>query len=543
MSNDLRIIVAQLNFWVGDIKGNTEKIIHSAQIARDELKGDIVVFPELALSGYPPEDLLLRQDFHYQIAQALQAIQAQTHGIVIILGHPHHNRHHTYNAASVIRDGKILLTYHKQLLPNYGVFDEKRYFSPGSTTGIYTHNNIPIAVLICEDLWFPEPIAHAAKAGAKLAICINASPVDIDKPYQREKIMRHRLSETPIPILYVHGIGGQDDLVFDGGSLAMDIQGQVCAHASFYQEKLFPIDVITNPPLTFKPTALSHPLSVEAHVYKALILSVHDYVKKNGFPGVLIGLSGGIDSALTAAIAVDALGKEHVHGVLMPSRYTSELSMSLAYAQAEQLGIKTSTLSIEPSFNAFLTTLAPEFSGLPPDHSEENIQARCRGVILMALSNKTGKIVLTTGNKSEMAVGYATLYGDMAGGFCVLKDVSKTLVYRLAHYRNAVTTVIPQGIIERPPTAELAPNQKDEDSLPPYAILDPILELYVEKDFSPAQIVAAGFAEDVVRKVIKMVERNEYKRRQAPPGPRITVRAFGRERRYPITSKYQSELT
>ena len=356
-------------------------------------------------------------------------------------------------------------------------------------------------------------------------------------------MMRQRIKENALPIIYAHSVGGQDDLVFDGGSLVMDATSHLCAHAGYYQEKLFLVDLeITNGQLVIPHASLPPELSLEARVYQALVLSVHDYVEKNAFPGVLIGLSGGVDSALTLAIAVDALGKDRVHGVMLPSRYTSELSIDLAKTQAEKLGVKTSCISIEPSFSAFLQTLSTEFAGLPSDKTEENMQARCRGIILMALSNKTGKMVLTTGNKSEMAVGYATLYGDMVGGFGALKDVPKTLVYRLANYRNAISSVIPHGVIDRPPSAELAPNQKDEDSLPPYPILDAILEMYVEQDRSPAEIVAAGFNEEVVRRVITMVDRNEYKRRQAPPGPRITVRAFGRERRYPITSQYQFQI-
>jgi len=543
MAENLRIVVAQFNFWIGDISGNTQKIIHSITKARDELKADIIVFPELAVCGYPPEDLLLRPDFHQQTTQALQKIKAHSQGIDVVVGHSDHQNNNTYNAASVIHNKTILFTYHKQYLPNYGVFDEKRYFKPGSTPGVFTCKGVNFGVVICEDLWHPEPVAQAKKAGAQFIICINASPLDINKSHEREQILRQRVQENNLPILYAHGVGGQDDLVFDGGSLAMDAQQTICAHAGYYEEKFFTIDVATKPNLSIAKTPLPLPLSIEANVYQALVLSVRDYVEKNGFPGVLLGLSGGIDSALTLAIAVDALGKDRVHGVLLPSRYTSQLSIDLANIQANTLGIKTSNISIEPSFSAFLASLASEFSGLAPNQTEENIQARCRGVILMALSNKTGKMVLTTGNKSEMSVGYSTLYGDMAGGFDVLKDVFKTLVYRLATYRNSISPVIPHGIIDRPPSAELAPNQKDEDSLPPYSVLDQILALYVEQDLSAEEIIAMGFNKETVCRIITLIDRNEYKRRQAAIGPRISNRAFDRERRYPITSKYQTKTS
>lgn len=542
MPEQIRMVLAQLNFCVGDIRGNAKKIIAAIKQARDILKADIIVFPELALCGYPPEDLLLRPDFYQQIEKALNHIKQEVHGIDVVLGYPQHIEKKTYNAACVIREENIIVNYHKQCLPNYGVFDEKRYFRKGFEPGLFTCKNLSFGVIICEDMWYPEPIAQAKEAGAQFIICLNASPLDVNKQHEREKRMRQRIQENSLPIAYAHWVGGQDDLVFDGGSLVMDGTGTICAHADYYQEKLLPIDILVDQTLHILPSELPAPLSLEASVYKALVLSVHDYVHKNGFPGVLIGLSGGIDSALTLAIAVDALGKDCVEGVLLPSRYTSELSLNLAHAQATTMGVTTRTISIEPSFSCFLDSLAPEFAGLPTDQTEENIQARCRGVILMALSNKSGKMVLTTGNKSEMAVGYATLYGDMAGGFAVLKDVPKTLVYRLAQYRNSLENVIPQEVIDRPPSAELALNQKDEDSLPPYSILDAILEMYVEQDRSPEEIVAAGYKMDVVGRIIYLVDRNEYKRRQAPPGPRITLRAFGRERRYPITSKYKMQI-
>lgn len=540
MSKNLCIVTAQLNYWVGDITGNKQKILTAIKKARDEIKADIIVFPELALTGYPPEDLLFRPDFQQQTLKALHEIKNQTQGIAVILGHPDFQGKKAYNAISVLQDKQIVLTYHKQCLPNYGVFDEKRYFTKGKTTSIFNYKNIPIGLIICEDLWYPEPVAEAKKAGAKLIICINASPLDINKAHERERVMRMRIQENCLPILYAHQIGGQDDLVFDGGSLAMDATGKICGQANYYKEELFTIHLKVNNELTVEQQPLPAPLILEAHIYQALVLSVHDYVTKNGFPGVILGLSGGIDSALTLAIAVDALGKDRVHAVALPSRYSAQLSFDLAKVEAEKLGVKLTTISIEACFNALLESLAPQFTGLAPDTTEENIQARCRGILLMALSNKSGSIVLTTGNKSELSVGYSTLYGDMAGGFAVLKDVWKLMVYRLAHYRNTLSPVIPHGVIERAPSAELAVDQKDEDSLPPYRILDPILEMYVEQDKSAEEIIAAGYNPEVVHRIISLVDRNEYKRRQAPPGPRITIRAFGRERRYPITSKFKT---
>ncbi len=530
----LRIIIAQLNFPVGDITGNTQKMIAATQQARDELKGDMIIFPELALSGYPPEDLLLRTDFHQQIQQALQAICAQTTGITVVLGYPEKTGAQLYNAVCVIENGNVILNYRKQYLPNFGVFDEMRYFNAGNQTGIFTHKGIRFGIIICQDLWHPEPIAIAAKAGAQIIICPNASPFETTKTQQRENVLQQRIAEQKLPIIYTNLICGQDDLIFDGGSLVMNAQQQICVQGDFFQEQLLPVDIDLN---TQQPlaTALPAPLTVEEKVYQGLVLAVREYVNRNKFPGVLIGVSGGIDSALVLAIAVDALGKDRVHGVVLPSRYTSELSMRLLNEIIKNFAVPTIGISIENSFQSFLDSLAPVFQDLPKDITEENLQARCRGVLMMALSNQTGNLVLTTGNKSEMAVGYATLYGDMAGGFAVIKDVYKTLVYRLARYRNSISPQIPQAIIDRPPTAELAPDQKDQDTLPPYDILDPILELYIEQDSSVASIIAQGFDENTVKKVIKLIHASEYKRRQAPPGPRVTSRALGRERRYPIT--------
>jgi NAD+ synthase (glutamine-hydrolysing) len=539
MNNKIRFAVAQLNFSVGDIAENTQKIIEASVRARDELKADVIIFPELALCGYPPEDLLLRNDFFDQIQSALTLIQQKTQGIDIVLGHPHRHAKKTYNSASVIRDQKIISDYHKQCLPNYGVFDEARYFSPGHQECLFAIKNISIGLIICEDIWHPQTMKQAKQAGAQLIICINASPFSIDKFQEREDIVKDRVIENKLPVIYVHGVGAQDDLVFDGGSFAMNNDGKICAHANVFKEELWSVDVETQPVNILSQT-LPHPLSIEERVYSALVLSVRDYVNKNNFKGVLIGLSGGIDSALTLCIAVDALGLDRVHVAVLPSRYTSKLSHDLLQAQLKKLPVKTSEISIEPTYNALLNSLANDFKNLPPDITEENLQSRCRGIILMALSNKTGYMVLTTGNKSEMATGYATLYGDMVGGYAVLKDVSKTLVYRLANYRNTVSEVIPSGIITRPATAELKENQTDQDTLPPYEILDAILKLFIEEDKSISEIIAKGYEAKTVERVVALINRNEYKRRQSAPGPRITQRAFTRERRYPITSGFKS---
>ncbi len=534
-----RIIIAQQNFPVGDIAGNTQKIIASINKARDALKADMIIFPELALSGYPPEDLLLRDDFHQQIKQALINIYSQTTGIDVVLGYPEKSDDALYNSACVIRDKSIILNYRKQRLPNFGVFDEMRYFATGDQTGLFTHKGICVGIIICQDLWHPEPIAAAASAGAQIIICPNASPFEIDKTTQRENVLQQRIAEQKLPIIYSHRVSGQDDLLFDGGSLVINSQQQICVQGNYFQEELIPVEINLN---TAQPlaTKISAPLTIEAKVYQALVFSVREYVDRNQFPGVLIGISGGIDSALVLAIAVDALGKDRVQGVLLPSRYTSELSMQLANKIVKNFGVSASEISIENTFQSLLNDLAPIFKGLPTSITEQNLQARARGVMMMALSNNTGKLVLTTGNKSEMAVGYATLYGDMAGGFAVLKDVYKTLVYRLANYRNQLNPQIPPAIIDRPPTAELAPDQKDQDTLPPYDILDQILELYIEQSSSVANMIEQGFAKATIERIIKMVNASEYKRYQAPPGPRITACAFGRERRVPITSGFKA---
>lgn len=538
MPTIFRIAVAQLNFLVGDIKGNTQIILDNIQKAKQNSVG-LLIFPELALSGYPPEDLLLREDFKKQIQHALKIIQENSTDIAILLGHPDYHAKGIFNAASLIENKSIVSTYHKQYLPNYGVFDERRYFKPGISNGLFTIKGLRIGILICEDLWHSKPSSELKENGAQLLVCINASPFDYTKPKQRLQVMDARIKETNLPVLYVHGISGQDDLVFDGGSQAFDAKGHLVAEAGFFTETLWLVELKINSLVQFIPQTLLPKPTIDAAIYKALVLAMRDYVNKNHFPSVLIGLSGGIDSALVLAIAVDALGKDRVHTVFLPSRYTSKLSQEIVQTLVKNLGVSSSTFSIESSFSAFLSTLNLDSKHPPMGLATENIQARCRAVLLMALSNQEGNLLLNCTNKSELAVGYGTLYGDMAGGFSVLKDVSKTRVYQLARYRNQ-DGIFPDVLLTRPPTAELAENQKDEDTLPPYTQLDPILELYIEQDKSRDDIVKAGFAKEIVQRVINLVNKNEHKRRQLAPGPRITPRAFGRERRYPITSGFLS---
>lgn len=539
MSKKLRVVIAQLNLLVGDIQGNIKKHIHAATTARDTLNANVIVFPELSITGYPPEDLLNRPSFIDDATQALHYLKTEIKNIHCVIGHPHVNSKGLYNACSVIYNGTIIGRYAKQYLPNYGVFDEQRYFVPGESHGIVTMHGIPVGIVICEDLWHPGPVQQAANQGARIILSPNASPFEINKDQQRQNILAKRATAANIPIVYCNQVGGQDALVFDGGSMVMDSHGKLCQQADFFKETLLPVDITITATDTHIQQHEITPLNEEQKVYECLVLAVRDYIQKNNFPGALIGLSGGIDSALVLAIATDALGSDKVSAIMMPSRYTADISVEDANALVKNLGVHHETISIEPSFNSFLTELKPIFGDKKPDLTEENIQARCRGILIMALSNKTGNIVLTTGNRSEMAVGYATLYGDMAGGFAVLKDIPKTLVYRLANYRNSISPVIPQRIIDRAPTAELAFDQKDEDSLPPYPILDNILALYINQAQSPEQICEAGFDRDTVEKVIKLVNRSEYKRRQCAIGPRINHTAFGLDRRYPITSGYK----
>lgn len=533
----LRLSLAQLNFLVGDISGNADLVIRAASHARDEQGADAIVFPELTLTGYPPEDLLLRPELIRRVEKALSRISAAVTGIDVILGYPRSTADGLFNSAGVMREGRIIAEYQKQCLPNYSVFDEKRYFVPGHAPCVFRMKGVPVGLTICEDIWEEAPAAQAAAAGARLILNLNASPYHCGKAPERERLLQRRARENGLPIAYVNLIGGQDELVFDGGSFVVDAKGGLIRRGEYFVEDrmLVEVDAVSG---VVMPGSVAPEPGEEESIYRALVLGVRDYAVKNGFRGAVLGLSGGIDSALTLAIAVDALGADQVKAVMMPSRYTADMSKEDAAAEAKALGVHYSSISIEPAFRAFQEMLAEEFAGLPPDTAEENIQARCRGIVLMAISNKKGKILLTTGNKSEMSVGYTTLYGDMAGGFAPLRDVAKTMVYRLAEYRNGISPVISRRTMERPPSPELARDQKDVDSLPPYEILDPILMRYVEQDHSLEEIVAAGFDEAVVRHVIRLVERNEYKRRQAPPGIKITRRAFGRDRRYPLTSGF-----
>nr|VFK43130.1 MAG: NAD+ synthase (glutamine-hydrolysing) [Candidatus Kentron sp. TC] len=563
--SSLRVAIAQVDMTVGDISGNARKIIEYTQEARDALGAHVVLFPELALTGYPPEDLLLRPDLYERVELALGEIAKATRGIDVVVGYPHQSRLYAlfddpafkdriYNACVYLQDGVPMERYFKQELPNYGVFDEKRYFSPGEWESSAWINRVCVAFTICEDIWSPGPMRRAAEVKkAQLMFNISASPYRAGKIQQREALLAERAREGKMPIVYVNLVGGQDDLVFDGHSLVVDAKGETVFRAPDFETGLFLVEFDTAPDLAPRRAPLLPLTSLEESIYGALVMGVRGYVEKNHFRGALVGLSGGVDSALTLAIAVDALGPDRVDAVLMPSRYTADMSTEDASLQARTLGVAHRVIPIEAVFSAFLDSLAEAFAGMPTDVTEENIQARCRGVLLMALSNKTGKVVLATGNKSEMAVGYATLYGDMAGGFAPLKDVSKEQVYRLARWRNEkwrtdrgnaeeghpARDLIPERILTRAPSAELAPDQKDEDSLPPYPILDAILERYVERDQSPEEIIADGFEPETVAKVARMVLRNEYKRRQSAPGVRITQRAFGRDRRYPITSGYE----
>ena len=534
----LRIAIAQLDFIVGDVNGNAGRVLDAAQKARDRLNAGAIVFPELTLSGYPPEDLLLRRDFLATVESTLDDLAEKLFGITAVVGFPEITDAGIFNSAAVIAGGAVQHMYRKQHLPNYGVFDEKRYFLPGHAPCVFELDGVRVGLTICEDVWRSGPVEQAARAGAQLILNLNASPYQAGKIREREAVVRERVTAAGIPLIYANLVGGQDELVFDGASFVMNRHGQITTHAPEFQTSLIAVDFNLGVHLEPLPGTITPPLPDDASIYQALVTGIRDYVRKNHFKGAVLGLSGGIDSALTLALAADALGPEQVEAVLMPSRYTADMSNEDAILEAVALGCRYHTIPIEPAFNTFLDMLAPSFTGLPPDTTEENIQARCRGILLMAFSNKTGKILLTTGNKSEMSVGYATLYGDMAGGFAPLKDVPKMLVYRLCEYRNRLSPVIPQRVIDRPPSAELRPDQKDEDSLPSYPVLDAILERYVERDESVADIIAAGYPEHDVIRVARMVDRNEYKRRQAPPGVKISRRAFGRDRRYPMTNGF-----
>ncbi len=527
----MKIAIAQINAMVGDIAGNANKILEFAN--RAQLAGaSLMVTPELALCGYPPEDLLFRDDFKQACERALMRLAEQVKNITLLVGHPHAENGHLYNAASLIENGKIQATYHKQCLPNYSVFDEERYFKAGDTPLVFSHQGAKFGVMICADGWESGPAMKAKQAGAEFLLSLNASPYHMDKLETRYEVIAERARETGLPIIYANLVGGQDELVFDGASFVLDGTGKLTQQLPSFVETLSHVELVNHQPVK---AAIPPTLSLEAAVYHALKLGLADYVNKNGFPSVVLGLSGGIDSALTLAIAVDALGAERVKVVLMSSEFTASMSVDDAIDMANLVGVQYSQLPIKDLFELFRETLAPEFGDLPFDTAEENLQARIRGMLLMALSNKFGSIVLTTGNKSEMAVGYSTLYGDMAGGFSLLKDVPKTLVYKLAEYRNSISKVIPERIITRAPSAELRANQTDQDSLPSYEILDAIMQAYVEDDLSRSAIVKLGFSEKDVNRVTNLIDRNEYKRRQAPVGVRITQRGFGKDRRYPIT--------
>jgi NAD+ synthase (glutamine-hydrolysing) len=537
----LRIALAQLNFLVGDVQGNAARVVEAARRAATTERADLVLFPELTLSGYPPEDLLFHRGFRRQIEAGLARLKREVRDVPLLLGFPEYTSAGIYNSAALIVGGEIAAIHRKAELPNYKVFDEKRYFQPGSEPTVTDCQGLRAGLLVCEDIWAPQATQHARAAGAQLLLVINASPFEIHKQREREDVARARVRDVGLPLAYVNLVGGQDELVFDGNSFVMDAAGEVVMRAPAFTEGLFVVEFTRDAGGAVHPArgSVTPESSDEASVYGALVLGVRDYVRKHGFPGVVMGLSGGVDSALTLAIAVDALGHERVQAVMMPSRYTSEMSLADARAQAEMLQVNYSVLSIENMFEATLATLKDQFAGRAPDATEENIQSRCRMLLLMGISNKTGRMLLTTGNKSEMAVGYATLYGDMAGGFAPIKDCSKLLVYRLANYRNSLGRVIPGRVIDRAPSAELRPEQKDSDSLPPYEVLDPILEAFIEEDLSVDEIEARGFDRATIGRVLDLVKRNEYKRRQAPPGVRVSRRAFGRDWRYPITSGYR----
>jgi len=541
MKKEIKLALAQINLCVGDIKQNTIQIIENIHRAKEKYHADIVIFPELAITAYPPEDLLLRPALHSQIKNSLKDICNAAHGIDVVIGYPLLLEDKLYNSCSLVRDGKIKETYHKQLLPNYGVFDEKRYFESGDEITIFDLQGIPTALSICEDIWEEGSCQKSKDAGAKLMININASPYHFGKDLIREKLLKIRAQESGLDIIYTNLVGGQDELVFDGGSMAVNSKGKTVFRAPQFEEGIYLVCYSETHKDRFSApdNFVYKALSEKESIYKALVLGVKDYVYKNGFKGAIIGLSGGIDSALTLCIAVDALGADNVEVLIMPSQFTASMSNEDAQLQAEKLGVRFNIIPIGEAFAAFNNMLEPRFKHLPADTTEENIQARCRGILLMALSNKTGELVLTTGNKSEMSVGYSTLYGDMAGGFAPLKDIPKGMVFKLANWRNERQRIIPQRVIDRPPSAELRENQIDEDSLPPYEILDPILERYIELDQSPAEIIESGFDAEIVKQIVSLIDRNEYKRRQAAPGVRISERAFGRDRRYPITSGYK----
>jgi NAD+ synthase (glutamine-hydrolysing) len=531
----MRIALAQLNQMVGDLPGNAARILEAVDAARRG-GADLVVTPELSLSGYPPEDLLLRPAFLQACASELARLAPRIAGPTVVVGYPElGNGGLRHNAVAIIRDGRIIAGYRKHTLPNYTVFDEQRYFTPGTEPCVFDVAGVSVGVVICEDIWVPEPTRDSRAAGAELIVVPNGSPYHTRQQLLRREVVTARAIETGCPVVYVNRVGGQDELVFDGASFIVDAGGRVVQQLPAWQETIALAEFDGAVPKAVRGDLDTR---LESHVYAALTMGVRDYVEKNRFPGVLLGLSGGIDSALTLAVAVDALSRDRVRAVMLPSTYNAAISLEDARTMAGILGVRYDEIPIDGVLQAFRHALSDEFKGLPEDATEENIQARIRGTLLMAMSNKHGAIVLTTGNKSEMAVGYATLYGDMAGGFAVLKDIDKTLVYRLAHYRNSLGRVIPERIITRAPSAELRANQTDQDSLPPYETLDAILEAYVEENLSPSEIVARGHAPEQVAQVVRLIKLAEYKRRQAAVGIRITPRGFGKDWRYPITSAW-----
>ena len=533
----MKVVMGQLNTFVGDIKGNTAKVLQAASDADTDDRVTLLVCPELTLTGYPPEDLLMRDSLQSQIEDALGVLARNLPPhLYVVVGYPRRRDGKLLNAAGVLHGGQVIAEYAKQCLPNYQVFDEKRYFSEGTEPCVVDMAGVKVGITICEDIWHKEPAAGAKQIGAEVLINLNASPFHRGKHKERWQVLADRATEQKMPIIYVNQVGGQDELVFDGGSFAVNEDGELATVAPDFTEGSFEMALErTVRGLQIEQGIAAAALSDVAAVWQALVLGVRDYVEKNGFPGVVLGLSGGIDSAVTLAVAVDALGAERVHAVMMPFKYTADMSIEDAGEQAAAMAVEYDIISIEPIYEAFMAGLSAQFEGLSADTTEENLQARCRGVLLMSISNKKHRLVLTTGNKSELAVGYSTLYGDMAGGFDALKDCPKMLVYALAQYRNTLGYCIPQRVIDRPPSAELAPDQTDQDNLPPYEKLDEIIERYVEDDQSPEQIVAAGFSETDVERVVRLIDLNEYKRRQAPVGVRITTRGFGRDRRYPIS--------
>ncbi len=535
----MRIALAQFDFPVGAVAANAQRIVGLIAQARDEWRAELVLFPELAICGYPPEDLLLRPDFLAACEAALATIAVATRGIVAVVGHPESAGAVVFNAASVLRDGRVETTYRKRELPNYAVFDERRYFNPGDSACVVEINGIRVGLVICEDLWFAEPLAATSALGAQVVLVPNASPFERDKTAQRDSLLAQRVAEAKAAIAYLNVVGGQDSLVFDGASCLADADGHIHPAAAAFEDHLLVAD--------FEPSTrcferVHWPAETDEQraslAYRAIVRGTRDYVRKNGFSQVVLGLSGGVDSAMVLAVAVDALGADNVLAVRLPSRYTSGLSNDLAAQQCARLGVRIETLAIESPFDGFLKTLAPMFAGLPADVTEENLQSRCRGALLMAIANKTGSLLLTTGNKSEYAVGYATIYGDMCGGYAPIKDLYKTEVYTLCDWRNALADGerIPQEVIARAPSAELRENQTDQDSLPPYDVLDAILLRDIELEQSRAEIIAAGFDAATVDRVLRLVRISEWKRQQSAPGPKVSRKAFDRERRYPITS-------